>query len=95
VTGTKEYGLHYARLKEGRPTLVGYSDADMVGDINNRKSTNEVLFFLDGNLVEIIYPEYCGPPVTAQNSGYDRFPPAANDLGTIHPILGNSLTTPG
>jgi hypothetical protein len=29
----------------------------------------------------------------AQNSGYDRFPPAANGWGTIHPILGNGSTT--
>jgi hypothetical protein len=29
--------------------------------------------------VGVIYLEYHGPPVTAQNFGYDRSPPAAND----------------
>jgi hypothetical protein len=28
--------------------------------------------------VGVIYLEYRGPPVMAQNFGYDRFPPAAN-----------------
>jgi hypothetical protein len=27
-------------------------------------------------------------PVMAQNSGYDRFPPAANGWETIYPVLG-------
>jgi hypothetical protein len=29
---------------------------------------------------------YHGPPVTTHKSRYDRFPPAANGLGTKHPI---------
>jgi hypothetical protein len=37
---------------------------------------------------------YHGLPFTAQNTRYDRFPPAANDWGTIHPIPGNDPTTP-
>jgi hypothetical protein len=32
-------------------------------------------------------PGYHGSPVTAQKSGYDRFPPVANSWGTTHPIL--------
>jgi hypothetical protein len=41
------------------------------------------------------YPGYRGPPVMAQTSGYDRFPPAANGWGIIHPVPGNGLTTSG
>jgi hypothetical protein len=41
------------------------------------------------------YPRYRGPPVTAQNSRYDRFSPAANNWRTIHPVLGNGRTTSG
>jgi hypothetical protein len=36
--------------------------------------------------VGVKYPGYRGSPVTTQNFGYDRFPPAVNDWGTIHPI---------
>jgi hypothetical protein len=46
-----------------------------------------------GATVGVMYPEYHGPLVTAQNSGYDWFPLAANGSGTIHPILGNRPTT--
>jgi hypothetical protein len=37
-------------------------------------------------LVRVLYPGYRGSPVMTQNSGYDRFPPAANDWETIHPV---------
>ena len=38
VAGTIHYGLHYRRkTKEAR--LIGYSDSDLAGDIDTRKST--------------------------------------------------------
>jgi hypothetical protein len=51
VARTKEHGLHYAKHEEGRPTLVGYCDADMAGDIDDCKSTSGALFFLGSNLI--------------------------------------------
>jgi hypothetical protein len=33
-----------------------------------------------------LYPGYNWLPVTAQSFGHDRFPPAANGWGTIHPV---------
>jgi hypothetical protein len=44
--------------------------------------SKEILVF-----VGVLYPEYRGSPVMAQNSGYDQFPLAANGLGTMHPVL--------
>lgn len=49
VAGTRDYGLHYARREDERARLVGYSDADMAGDVDTRKSTSGVIFFLGGN----------------------------------------------
>jgi hypothetical protein len=50
VAGTTHYGLHYRRkTKEAR--LIGYSDTDLAGDIGNRKSTSDTLFFLGNCLV--------------------------------------------
>jgi len=50
VAGTTHYGLHYWRkTKEAR--LIGYSDSDLAGDIDTRKSTSGTLFFLGNNLV--------------------------------------------
>jgi hypothetical protein len=37
-------------------------------------------------VVGVLYPRYHGSPITAQNSDYDRFPPAVNRWGTIHPV---------
>jgi hypothetical protein len=52
-------------------------------------------------VVGVLYPEYHGSLVTTHNSGYDRFPPAANGWGTTHsipnmspPLLGEGEGTP-
>ncbi|XP_062232779.1 secreted RxLR effector protein 161-like [Phragmites australis] len=49
AVGTRDYGLYFTRKEEGRARLVGYSDADMAGDIDTRKSTSGIIFFLDDN----------------------------------------------
>ncbi|XP_051206119.1 secreted RxLR effector protein 161-like [Lolium perenne] len=45
IAGTRSYGCHYRR-KTTDPKLIGYSDSDMAGDVDDRKSTTGVLFFL-------------------------------------------------
>ncbi|KAJ1274250.1 hypothetical protein BS78_05G047700 [Paspalum vaginatum] len=48
IAGTKNWGLFYPR-KNGEDNgneLLGYSDSDMAGDLDGRKSTSGVLFFL-------------------------------------------------
>jgi hypothetical protein len=37
--------------------------------------------------VGVLYPRNRGPPITTQNSRYDRFPPTTNGWGIIHPVL--------
>jgi hypothetical protein len=44
VAGTLDYDCCYKRT-EGEAKLLGFSDADMGGDIDTRKSTTGVLFF--------------------------------------------------
>jgi hypothetical protein len=51
MAGTKEHRLHYAKREEGRPILVSYSNADMAGVIDNRKSMSGMLYFFGKNLV--------------------------------------------
>jgi hypothetical protein len=46
IAGTVDWGLWYARKKDEQPKLFGYSDSDLAGDIDSRKSTSGVIFFL-------------------------------------------------
>ena len=48
VAGTIGYGIVYPRWREARLELTGFSDNDMAEDVDGRKSTTGVLFFLDG-----------------------------------------------
>jgi hypothetical protein len=50
ITETLEYGLCYGQ-RMGNAGLVGYYDSDLTGDIDTRKSTTSVLFFLSNCLV--------------------------------------------
>nr|AAP44677.1 putative gag-pol polyprotein [Oryza sativa Japonica Group] len=45
IAGTIDYGIIYRR-SETPATLVGFSDADMAGDVDTRKRTSGVMFFL-------------------------------------------------
>ena len=50
VAGTINVGCYYTTAPEGAH-LVGYSDADIAGDVDNRKSTTGTLFFYGNCLV--------------------------------------------
>jgi hypothetical protein len=46
VAGTIEHGLMYPKRGGGRLELTGYSDSDMAGDVDGRRSTAGIIFFL-------------------------------------------------
>jgi hypothetical protein len=50
VQGTLSFGCRFKK-GEGEPVLLGYSDSDHAGDLDDRKSTAGVVFFLGNNLV--------------------------------------------
>jgi hypothetical protein len=49
VTGTRDLRLFYTKQEEGPPKLIGFSDADLGGDIDTQRSTSGIVFFSDGN----------------------------------------------
>jgi hypothetical protein len=51
VAGTPDYGLLYPRGNGGGLHILGYNDSDMVGDIDDCKSTSGVVFFLGDGVV--------------------------------------------
>ncbi|WVZ87321.1 hypothetical protein U9M48_033976 [Paspalum notatum var. saurae] len=50
IKGTSDHGLFYTN-DGGKFTLLGFSDSDMAGDVDGRKSTTGVVFFLGENPV--------------------------------------------
>ncbi|XP_039818734.1 secreted RxLR effector protein 161-like [Panicum virgatum] len=46
VEGTRDYGLVYPRRSRGELELIGFNDSNMAGDVDGRRSTTAVLFFL-------------------------------------------------
>lgn len=50
IKGTLDYGLVYSR-KNNNNTLTGYSDSDLAGNIEDRKSTGGVAFYLNDSLI--------------------------------------------
>jgi hypothetical protein len=51
VTGISNWGLWFGRKKENQALLIGFSDADFAGEVDARKSTTGVIFFLANNPV--------------------------------------------
>ncbi|BAF28972.2 Os12g0108800 [Oryza sativa Japonica Group] len=49
IAGTRDHGVSYSGGKTEELKLTGYSDSDMAGDVDDRKSTTGVLFFLAQN----------------------------------------------
>jgi hypothetical protein len=46
IAGTIDYGLVYPKSAKGTNRITGYSDSDYGGDVDERKSTTGVIFFL-------------------------------------------------
>jgi len=51
IAGTLSYGVRYTRSGISEPSLLGFSDSDLAGDIDDRKSTSGSVFFIGMNLV--------------------------------------------
>jgi hypothetical protein len=49
IAGTKDLSLYYGQNGNDTLNLVGYSDSDVAGDVDTRKSTTGNIFFLAGS----------------------------------------------
>ncbi|XP_039129056.1 uncharacterized mitochondrial protein AtMg00810-like [Dioscorea cayenensis subsp. rotundata] len=51
VNGTADFGCYYKRHIKPELELVGFSDSDLVGNLDDRKSTIGMVFFLGASLI--------------------------------------------
>jgi len=51
LSGTVNYGCIYKKLNASETKLTGYSDSDLAGDVDDRKSTSGLVFLLGSCLV--------------------------------------------
>ncbi|KAJ0960490.1 hypothetical protein J5N97_001649 [Dioscorea zingiberensis] len=51
VSGTLNFGCYYEKMGNLEPKLVGYSDSDLAGDVDDRRSTTGTVFFLGSSLI--------------------------------------------
>jgi hypothetical protein len=49
VKGTIDMGCCYKKMPEENLNFVGFSNSDMAGDLDDRKSTTDVIYFLGSN----------------------------------------------
>ena len=50
IKGTTNFGIVYLKEK-GKVKILGYSDSDMAGDVDDRKSTSGVAYFFGKSIV--------------------------------------------
>lgn len=50
VKGTLDHGITYSK-GENKALVTGYSDSDHGKDVNDRRSTGGMVFYVNGNLV--------------------------------------------
>nr|CAH66624.1 OSIGBa0115A19.5 [Oryza sativa] len=51
IAGTLDVGCWFGRREKGELRLIGFSDSDMAGDLDDRKSTTGVLYMLGDSLI--------------------------------------------
>ncbi|KAG8655523.1 hypothetical protein MANES_04G046209v8 [Manihot esculenta] len=49
LKGTINHGCYYTHMKDSGLKLTGYSGSDLAGDVDDRKSTTGVIYFLGDN----------------------------------------------
>lgn len=50
IKGTLDFGLKYSKRKKDI-TLKGYTDSDLGSDVNDRRSTGGMAFYVNENLI--------------------------------------------
>jgi hypothetical protein len=98
VAGTCNWGLWFGQKKGNQALLTGFSDADFAGDVDVRKSTTGVIFFLSNDPITW---QSIKQKVVAQSSYESEYITAANAMcqalwlaRVLAEVQGSALSTP-
>ena len=84
IKGTIKFCLVYLREKKDMTDLLGYSDSDFVGDMDDRKSTSGVIYFLEGNIVSWLSQKQKVVALSSREAEYIAAATAACQIGRAH-----------
>ena len=72
-----EYGCCYKRGSNSAPEVIGYSDSDHAGNVDDRRSTTGVVFFLDSSAITWISQKQKVVAISSCEAEYMAAAPAA------------------
>ncbi len=85
VKGTTKLGIYYSN--ENSNELIGYSDADWGGDINDRKSTSGYIFKLNGGAVSWRSKKQSGVALSTAEAEYVALSAAAQEAMWLKQLM--------
>lgn len=91
IAGTCDWGLWYARKEQ--PRLVGFSDSDLAGDIDSRKSTSGIIFFFGDSPVSWVSAKQKVVVLSSCEAEYIAATTAACQGVWLARLLGEILNT--
>jgi len=94
LSGTVNYGCIYKKLHVSEKKLTGYSDSDLAGDVDDRKSTSGAVFLLGSNLVTWVSQKQRVVALSSCEAEYIASANAACQGIWLSRLLGELLGTP-
>lgn len=89
VRGTVEFGLEYTCGGEGK--LVCYSDSSLAGDIDDRRSTSGVVFYLNKSMISWVYQKQKSVALSSCEAEFMAATPTACQVIWLRTLLSEVM----
>jgi hypothetical protein len=94
ISGTMGYGCRYTNGTTAVPALVGFSGSDLAGDVDDRKSTSGVVFFLDSGIITWTSQKQKVVALSSCEAEYIAAATAACQAVSLSRLLGDLIGEP-
>jgi hypothetical protein len=94
ISGTIGHGCRYTKGTTAVPALVGFSDSDLAGDVDDRKSTSGVMFFLDSGIITWTSQKQKVVALSSCEAEYIAAATAACQAVSLSRLLGDLIGEP-